>query len=116
MAGYFSSLSSTSTQSRFLSNKDKDSSSLSTDSPPPSRVPSKHFSTTLSDEQKGASLDEKSPTTTSAGLPAASIHPLRSTYVPPSAVQRPTRPSDPVMTTPPPAQMGFLVPPAARAR
>ncbi|KAI9444484.1 eukaryotic translation initiation factor 4E class II [Lactarius indigo] len=61
MAGYFSNLSSTSTQSRFLSNKDKDSSSLSTDSPPPSRVPSKHFSTTLSDEQKAASLNEKSP-------------------------------------------------------
>ncbi|KAH9070646.1 eukaryotic translation initiation factor 4E class II [Lactarius deliciosus] len=82
MAGYFSNLSSTSTQSRFLSNKDKDSSSLSTDSPPPSRVPSKHFSTTLSDEQKAAaSLNEKSPTNASAGLPAASIHPLRSTWV-----------------------------------
>ncbi|KAH9030187.1 eukaryotic translation initiation factor 4E class II [Lactarius hengduanensis] len=81
MAGYFSNLSSTSTQSRFLSNKDKDSSSLSTDSHPPSRVPSKHFSTTLSDEQKAASLNEKSPTNTSAGLPAASIHPLRSTWV-----------------------------------
>src|SRR6266702_1497696 len=108
MAGYFSNLSSTSTQSRFLSNKDKDSSSLPTDSPPPSRVPSKHFSTTLSDEQKAASLNEKSPAITSAGLPTTSIHPLRSTYV------RPARASDPVMTTPPPAQMGLLVPPAAR--
>ncbi|KAF8268696.1 eukaryotic translation initiation factor 4E class II [Lactarius quietus] len=82
MASYFSNLSSTSTQSRFLSNKDKDSSSLSTASPPPSRLPSKHFSTTLSDEQKGASLDEKSPTVAAAaGPPAASIHPLRSTWV-----------------------------------
>src|SRR6267378_4267518 len=72
MASYFSNLSSTSTQSRFLSNKDRDSSSVSTDSHnPPSRVPSKHFSTTLSDEQKGATLNEKSPTTnTSVGLPA----------------------------------------------
>jgi translation initiation factor 4E len=89
MAGYFSNLSSTSTQSRFLSNKDKDASPPNTDSPPPpSRLPSKHFSTTLNDQQK--SLDEKSPTVTAAGPPAASIiHPLRSTYVPPSAVQRP---------------------------
>jgi hypothetical protein len=112
MAGYFSNLSSTSTQSRFLSNKEKDPSAQSTGSHPPSRIPSKHFSTTLSDEQKAASLNEKSPTITSAGLPAASIHPLRSTYVRPTTDLA----SDLVMTTSPLAQMGLLVPPAARAR
>jgi len=96
MANYFSNLSSTSTQSRFLSNKDKDSSqsssttlvtttaassSLSAATPPPARVPSKHFSTTLSDEQKGSSVREKSPAASSAGLPTLSVHPLRSTWV-----------------------------------
>ncbi|KAI9434544.1 eukaryotic translation initiation factor 4E class II [Russula earlei] len=90
MANYFSNLSSTSTQSRFLSNKDKDSSQLSSttvvattigSSPSPSRVPSKHFSTTLSDDQKGSSMREKSPTASSAGLPTLSVHPLRSTWV-----------------------------------
>src|SRR5712691_7865401 len=99
MANYFSNLSSTSTQSRFLSNKDKDSSqsssatlvtttagssSLSAATPPPARVPSKHFSTTLSDQQKGSSVREKSPAASSAGLPTLSVHPLRSTYVRPS--------------------------------
>src|SRR5579863_2213995 len=101
MANYFSNLSSTSTQSRFLSNKDKDSSQSSSTTvvatsttttgsalsgvtpPPPARVPSKHFSTTLPDEQKGASVREKSPAASSAGLPTLSVHPLRSTYVRP---------------------------------
>ncbi|KAH9976065.1 translation initiation factor eIF 4e-like domain-containing protein [Russula compacta] len=95
MANYFSNLSSTSTQSRFLSNKDKDSSQVSSTTvvsttpgssfsgvtPPPSRVPSKHFSTTLSDEQKGTSVREKSPAASSPALPASSVHPLRSTWV-----------------------------------
>ncbi|KAF8493277.1 eukaryotic translation initiation factor 4E class II [Russula emetica] len=94
MANYFSNLSATSTQSRFLSNKDKDSqassttvvttttaSSFSGPPPPPSRVPSKHFSTTLSDEQKGSAVREKSPATSSSGLPTLSVHPLRSTWV-----------------------------------
>ncbi|KAI0282982.1 translation initiation factor eIF 4e-like domain-containing protein [Russula brevipes] len=90
MANYFSNLSSTSTQSRFLSNKDKDSSQVSSTTtvvtattgvtPPPSRVSSKHFSTTLSDEHK-ASVREKCPAASSAGLPTLSVHPLRSTWV-----------------------------------
>ena len=100
MANYFSNLSATSTQSRFLSNKDKDSqassttvvtttaaSSFSGPTPPSSRVPSKHFSTTLSDEQKGSAVREKSPVTSSSGLLTLSVHPLRSTYVRPSILQ-----------------------------
>src|SRR6266852_4195339 len=103
MANYFSNLSATSTQSRFLSNKDKDSQASSTTvvttttassysgaTPPPSRVPSKHFSTTLSDEQKGSAVREKSPATSSSGLPTLSVHPLRSTYVRPSFICQPT--------------------------
>src|SRR6266850_2061323 len=104
MANYFSNLSSTSTQSRFLSNKDRDSSQLSSTTvvasstttgsslfsgaiPPPARVPSKHFSTTLSDEQKGTSVREKSPAASPAGLPTTlSVHPLRSTYVRPPPI------------------------------
>ncbi|KAH9990925.1 eukaryotic translation initiation factor 4E class II [Russula vinacea] len=93
MANYFSNLSATSTQSRFLSNKDKDSqissttvvttttASFSGATPPPARVPSKHFSTTLSDEQKGSAVREKSPAAASSGLPTLSVHPLRSTWV-----------------------------------
>jgi translation initiation factor 4E len=94
MANYFSNLSATSTQSRFLSNKDKDSqissttvvttttASFSGATPPPARVPSKHFSTTLSDEQKGSAVREKSPAASSSGLPTTlSVHPLRSTWV-----------------------------------
>jgi hypothetical protein len=113
MANYFSNLSATSTQSRFLSNKDKDSqassttvvttttaSSFSGAAPSPSRVPSKHFSTTLSDEQKGSAVKEKSPTTSSSGLPSLSVHPLRSTYVRPSFICQPikTRAYNVVMT------------------
>jgi translation initiation factor 4E len=107
MANYFSNLSSTSTQSRFLSNKDRDSSQsssttvvassattasslLSGATPPPARVPSKHFSTTLSDEQKGTSVREKSPAASTAGLPTTlSVHPLRSTYVRPPLFECP---------------------------
>src|SRR5216683_2423018 len=111
MANYFSNLSSTSTQSRFLSDKDKDSpsttvvtttttsSSLSGATPPPVRVPSKHFSTTLSDEQKGTSVREKSPAASSAGLPTLSVHPLRSTYVRPSSLCQ-TRSSESARPTP----------------
>ncbi|KAI0060725.1 eukaryotic translation initiation factor 4E class II [Artomyces pyxidatus] len=96
MAGYFSNLSST--QSRFLANKDKDSSTTSTamttaPSAPPTaptlrpRVSSKHFSTSLAEER--AATKEKSPVASSTGLPS---HPLRSTYV---SLSRPELPYSP---------------------
>ncbi|KAI9450757.1 translation initiation factor eIF 4e-like domain-containing protein [Russula earlei] len=76
MANYFSNLSSTSTQSRFLSNKDKDSSQLSS-----TTVVATTTGSSPSPSRKGSSMREKSPTASSAGLPTLSVHPLRSTWV-----------------------------------
>ncbi|THH18047.1 hypothetical protein EW146_g2863 [Bondarzewia mesenterica] len=80
MAGYFSNHS---TQSRFLVNKEKDQSAASAtttstlpSSTPRPRIPSRHFSTSLSEER--SSTKEKSPGP--GGSPgAASVHPLRNT-------------------------------------
>ncbi|KAI0047857.1 translation initiation factor eIF4e [Auriscalpium vulgare] len=85
MSGYFSNLSST--QSRFLANKDKDagSSTMTTTAATPAapaptlrpRVSSKHFSTSLSDGDRGAAKEKTPAPSTATAQPP---HPLRNTY------------------------------------
>jgi translation initiation factor 4E len=82
MANYFSNHS----QSRFLANSTTTSQqnsgpsqSPATPTTPRSRLPSKHFSTTVSTAVSSERSKENSPSTTSPN--AVAVHPLRNTYV-----------------------------------